>query len=39
MQSKPAASDELVSAALNLSSNLRLQVEAMRKCASMVERF
>ncbi len=34
MQSKPAASDELVSPALNSSSNLCSQVEAMRECAA-----
>src|SRR6266536_1013679 len=39
MQSEPAASDELVSAALNASSNLRSQTEATRECASVVERF
>jgi len=39
MQSEPAASDELVSAALNSSSDLRSQTEATRECASMVERF
>src|SRR6266536_4406985 len=39
MKSQPAATDELVSAALNSSSNLRSQTEATRECASVVERF
>jgi hypothetical protein len=39
MQSEPAANDELVSAALNSSSNLCSQAEATREYASVVERF